>query len=104
MKQISLKIWPPERCDLRCRILIASIMEEYNKDSWETLIERYRHISISVCHAACSTDPCSSCSAPLSSFKIDLAARMRIGCALAQAKASVNLAGWSKIVHGCVKV
>jgi len=25
---------------LSCRILIASIMEEYNRDSWETLIER----------------------------------------------------------------
>lgn len=25
---------------LRCRILIASIMEEYNKDAWEELIER----------------------------------------------------------------
>lgn len=27
-------------CSAFCRILIASIMEEYNKDAWETLIKR----------------------------------------------------------------
>lgn len=31
---------PSDPMGLQCRILIASIMEEYNKDSWQTLIAR----------------------------------------------------------------
>ena len=43
-------IGPPENCGnskhCACRVLIASIMEEYNKGAWEELIERCQEAGV----------------------------------------------------------
>lgn len=48
---LEICIWPwnkpvYELCALPARILIASIMEEYNKDAWVTLIKRCEEVGV----------------------------------------------------------